>query len=79
MAEPADLILRMLRAMRAEMAAMRGENSQGFSLVDKRLTALEAAQVSFRQALGADSLLSKVVTGEFEAVERRVRELEGQN
>jgi len=83
MAEPADLILPMLREMRSEMAALRGENSQGFSAMDRRLPALEAAQVSFRQALGADSLLSKLVTGEFEqrieALERRVRELEGQH
>jgi hypothetical protein len=38
--------------------------------LDRRIAALEAAQVSFRQALGADSLMSKLITGEFEERER---------
>jgi hypothetical protein len=67
MAEPADMIVPMLREMRSEMKA-------GFDRMDARLEALEKAQNSFRQALTADSLLSKLVTGEFEerieAVER---------
>ena len=70
MAEREDLILSILREMRKENAA-------GFASVELRLEKLEAAQLSFRQALGADSLLSKLVTGEFEGIlERKVRELE---
>jgi hypothetical protein len=51
-------------------------------VLEKRLGGVEDAQRSFRQALTADSLLSKLVTGEFEerieALENRFRELEGQ-
>ena len=67
MAEPADLILPLLREMRAESATH-------FAAVENRLN------VAFRHALSADSLLSKIVTGEFEErlglLERRVREPE---
>jgi polyhydroxyalkanoate synthesis regulator phasin len=83
MSEPADMVLPLLREMCAEIATLRGEVGEGFSTMERRFAALEAAQVSFRQALGADSLLSKLVTGEFEerieALERRVRQLEGQH
>jgi hypothetical protein len=67
------MIVPLLREMRSEMTA-------GFDRVERRLQKLEEAQVSFRQALGADSLLSKLVTGEFEerieALEKKVRDLE---
>jgi hypothetical protein len=73
MAERADLILPILREMRAEMASR-------FDGVDARLEAVEKAQVSFRQALMGDSLMSKLVTGDFEqrieASERRVSQME---
>ena len=73
MAEPTDMIMPMLREMRAE-------NLAGFERVEQRLKKLEEAQASFKQALAADSLLSKLVTGEFEerigALEAKVRELE---
>jgi uncharacterized small protein (DUF1192 family) len=61
---------------------MRKENVAGFASVERRLDKLEAAHLSFRQALSGDSLLSKLVTGEFEErigiLKRKVRELEGQ-
>jgi predicted RNase H-like nuclease (RuvC/YqgF family) len=73
MAEPADMIVPMLREMRSEMKA-------GFDRMDSPLEALEKAQNSFRQALTADSLLSKLVTGGFEerieAVERSEQSFE---
>ena len=73
MAEPADMILPLLREMRAENATRHSE-------VIARLQALELVQASFKQALAADSLLSKLVTGEFEerigTLERKVCELE---
>jgi polyhydroxyalkanoate synthesis regulator phasin len=51
--------------------------------LDRRLGAVEEAQRSYRQALTADTLMSKLLTGEFEerieALERRVRELETQS
>jgi polyhydroxyalkanoate synthesis regulator phasin len=75
MAEPEDMIVVLLREMRRE-------NIEGFSSVNRRLEKLEEASKSFRHALSADSLLSKMLTGEFEerieALEKKVRELESQ-
>ena len=75
MAESVDMIIPLLREMRQE-------TSSGFSAVEQWLDKLEATLNSFRQALTADSLLSKLVTGEFEeritVLERKVRELESQ-
>jgi hypothetical protein len=80
MADAADMIIPLLREMRAENAARHGEVLGRFELVERRLKALEEAQVSFKQALTADSLLSRLVTGEFEqrieTLERKMRELE---
>jgi hypothetical protein len=80
MTEPTDMIMPMLRDMRGENEARHGEVLARFDRVEQRLKKLEDAQVSFKQALTADSLLSKLVTGEFEerieALEAKVRELE---
>jgi hypothetical protein len=80
MAEPVDMILPMLREMREDILTSRGESRQQFEILERPLKSLEAAQMSFKQALCADSLLSKLVTGEFEerieALERKVHELE---
>jgi hypothetical protein len=72
-ADPADMILPLLREMRSEIGALREH-------MDARFDLLESAQKSFRHALTADTLMSKLITGEFEeridTLERRVRELE---
>ena len=82
MAEPADLIVPLLREMRAENASLHQQTRDLIKALDRRLGAVEESQVSYRQALSADSLLSKLVTGEFEerieALEKKVRELETQ-
>ena len=82
MAEPADMIVPMLREMRAEISAFRGETRERFDILERRFKSLEDAQASFKHALTADTLLSRLVTGEFEGrieeLERRVRELEVQ-
>ena len=81
MAEPPDMILPMLREMRAEIAGRFDGVDARLDPVDRRLAALEAVQASYRHALTADTLLSRRLTGEFEGrieeLERRVRELEG--
>jgi hypothetical protein len=80
MAEPADMIIPLLRDMRAENAARHSQSLERFTAVEQRLDKLETTLNGFRHALTADSLLSKLVTGEFEErielLERKVRELE---
>ena len=85
MAEPADMIVPLLQDMRADIERRFSEAGAGserrHALVIARLDKLDGQQRSFRHALGADSLLSKLVTGEFEerieALERKMRALEG--
>ncbi len=81
MTDPADMIVPLLREMRAENPEQHEQTRALVRTLDKRLGGVEDAQKSFRQALTADTLLSKLVTGEFEerieALENKVRELEG--
>jgi hypothetical protein len=81
MTDPADMIVPLLREMRAEDLAEHERTRALILTLDKRLGGVEDSQRSFRQALTADTLLSKLVTGEFEerieALETKVRELEG--
>ena len=83
MAEPTDFILPFLREMRAEMTARFDGVDARFDIMERRLKTIEAQKTSFKQALSADSLLSKLVTGEFEerieSLERRVGTLEGRS
>ena len=76
------MITPLLREMRAENAALHEQTRDLIKASDRRLGAVEQAQGSYRQALIADTLLSKLVTGEFEEriemLERKVRELESQ-
>lgn len=66
MAEPSDLVLTILREMRLEIRDRFEEVDRRFNTVDKRLEDIEGAQKSYRQALSADSMMSKLVTGDFE-------------
>ena len=81
MTDPADMIVPLLREMRAENLALHEQTRVLVMALDKRLGGVEETQRSFRQALTADTLLSKLVTGEFEerieALENKVKELEG--
>ena len=88
MAEPADMIVPPLREMRAENPTQHEQTRALITALEKRLGGVEdlggveEGHRSFRQALTADSLLSKLATGEFEerieALESRLKELEGQ-
>lgn len=64
--EPEDMVMPMLREMRAEA-------KQQFLEVNQRLDKLESGQKTIRQALTADTMMSKFVTGDFE---ERIFELE---
>ena len=70
MADTPDMILPLLREMRAEIARSFAAVDGRFDTLERRLASIESAQVSFKQALTADSLLSKLVTGEFEQRDR---------
>ena len=59
MFEPKDLVVPMLREMRSQM-------DKRFDGVDQRLDKIESAQKSFRNALTADTMMSKFITGDFE-------------
>ena len=66
MADPVEMIIPLLREMRAENAALHEQTRALIQALDKRLGAVESAQKSYRHALSADTLLSRLVTGEFE-------------
>ena len=82
MADPADMILPLLKEMRAEIGG-RFDGVEGrLDRIEQRIRKREEARVSFRQVLAGDSLMSKLLAGEFEerieAIEQRLRELEEQ-
>ena len=67
--EALEMIMPMLRELRGDMREMRGD-IQG---VKQQLDKLESGQKTIRQALTADTMMSKFVTGDFE---ERIFELE---
>jgi archaellum component FlaC len=82
MVEPTDMIVPMLKEMREE-------NRKGFSEVKKRLVGhdvrfdrIEERRKSFSHALAGDSLMSKMLVGDWEerieALEKKVKQLERQ-
>jgi polyhydroxyalkanoate synthesis regulator phasin len=80
MAAPADMIVPLLREIRAENLDQHEQTRAMIGLLQTRKETLEGAQASFRQALTADTVMSKLITGEFEEriemLERKVRDLE---
>jgi hypothetical protein len=60
--EAESMIIPMLREIRGEIRDMRGEIGE----MQQKLDKLESGQKSIRQALGADTMMSRLVTGEFE-------------
>jgi|GEM_PF-727833 len=80
MSEPVDMILPLLREMRAENVNLHKQTKEQVVKLEKRIEKIENTLGSFRQSLTADTLMSKLITGEFEerieALEQKVRELE---
>ena len=64
--ETENLLIPLLREMRSEM-------QERFARVEQQLDKLESGQKTIRQALTADTMMSKFVTGDFE---ERIFELE---
>jgi hypothetical protein len=81
MSEPKDMIVPMLREMREENRTLHAETRRELAALGERLTAVEKAQASFKAALTADTLLARLVTGDFEQrmadLERRTQDLMG--
>ena len=73
MVEPNDMIVPLLRKMQSDI-------SSRFDDQDKRLERIEQRQKSFSQALAGDSLMSKMLVGEWEerimALEKKMELLE---
>ncbi|WP_438748815.1 hypothetical protein [Pararhizobium sp. O133] len=73
--EPENMIIPPLREMRGEIKELRGEVAGLKQQLDK----LESGQKTIRQALTADTMMSKFVTGDFEErifdLERKVEAL----
>ena len=71
--EPEDMIMPMLREMRGEIRERFSKIDGQLEDVIGRLDKLESGQKTIRQALTADTMMSKFVTGDFE---ERIFELE---
>jgi hypothetical protein len=54
MAEPADMIIPLLREMRAEKATLHQQTRALIEALDRRFGRVEEAQAPYRQALTAD-------------------------
>ena len=79
MTEPKDMIVPMLKEIRSEMKSGFDTMEQRFQSVEKRLDTIDSRQKSFNNALTADTMMSKLVTGDFEerigALEKKVDQL----
>lgn len=86
MTEPKDMVIPMLKEMRAAIDKRFDSADKRFDGVDSRLDAVErrldtidGRQKSFNNALTADTMMSKLVTGDFEerigALEKKVDQL----
>jgi tetrahydromethanopterin S-methyltransferase subunit G len=71
--EPENMIIPLLREMRGEIRERFSVLNDQFSEIKGRLDKLESGQKTIRQALTADTMMSKFVTGDFE---ERIFELE---
>lgn len=71
--EPEDMVRPMLCEIRTEIRQQFLEMRERFSEVIQRLDKLESGLKTVRQALTADTMMSKFVTGDFE---ERIFELE---
>ena len=80
MAEPVDMIVPLLKEMRAETSENFAKVDARFVAIERRFDKMDESLVTFRHALSGDSLLGRIFTGELEErleiIERRLNELE---
>jgi len=79
MAEPKDMIMPMLREMRDNINTRFNQMDSEFHEIKGRLAGIESNQKSFKNALVADTMMSKYMTGDFEerigALEEKIERL----
>lgn len=73
MAEPEDMIVPMLCEIRAEIKSLNTQADGLRSHMDERFDDNDKAHTTFRHALAGDTLLGRLLTGEFE---ERIEKLE---
>jgi archaellum component FlaC len=80
MTESTNLIVPILREMRAKIDEGQAENQKEFKNVKSRLDNIDQRQKGFSHALSADSLMSKMIIGDWEerieALEKKMKKLE---
>lgn len=75
MPEPEDMIVPMLRELRKDSQENFDQVNKRLDKMDSRLGKIETAQTNFRLAPSADTMMSMLVTGDFE---ERIQALEKQ-
>ncbi|GJD60067.1 hypothetical protein [Methylobacterium frigidaeris] len=80
MADPQDMIVPLLREMRADVAASRDDTRAGFATINDRLDRLERRFDNLREAVNGESVLGRYAAADVEerldAPERRMAKLE---
>lgn len=81
MSEPRDMIIPLLQDMREEMRSSFERVDRRFSAIESRLDGIEKTQATFKAALASDTLMTRLVTGDYEMrlaeLERRTKDLMG--
>lgn len=80
MADPQDMILPMLREMRAEIQDLGRNTDRQFAGVNERLERMEGRLANMREAINGESVLGRYAAAEveerLEAIEKRLAALE---
>jgi len=81
MAEPKDMIVPLLKEMRAEMAREFDQVKKRLDGLESGQSKLEPGQKNIRSALAGETVLSRILVGEYEerieALETKVSALRG--
>ena len=73
MSEPNNMIIPMLREMRSDFTKRFDGMDKRFDKIESRLDSIDVSQKNFKNALTADTMMGKLVVGDFE---ERIADLE---
>lgn len=80
MSEPKDMIVPLLRELRADLAASRSDLAAFRKETGERFAGLEAGQRNLRSAMAGETVLARILVGEYEerieALEEKMKTLE---